>query len=286
MVTPVVGLQTTEAGGTDTFTVVLTSEPAANVDIALQSDTPTEGLPTPVSLQFTTANWDQPQTVTVTGQDDVVIDMDVIYNIQVLPANSTDPFYNGADGDDVEVTNLNDDFAVNTFTGPTSTGTGNATISFTGGGLQCTFESVNFVPVNSTAPSNPPQDFVFPHGLVDFTLTGCIPGSTVDITIEYPSRLFIHSVYFKFGSQTNGATPVFYEFPATLNGNTAQFSITDGGLGDDNLIADGTISDPSGPAVPVIETPTLNRWGLILMGLLMAGVVGLRVRRQSIKPAN
>lgn len=282
VVTPTAGLQTTEAGGTDTFTVVLTSEPASNVDIAVQSDTPTEGLPTPTSLQFTAGNWDQPQTVTVTGQDDAVIDMDMVYNIQVLPASSADPFYNGVDGDDVEVTNINDDFAVNTFTGPTPTGTGNATISFIGGGFQCTFESVSFVPVSITAPSNPPQDFVFPHGLVDFTLTGCIPGSTVDVTIEYPSRLFVHSVYFKFGNRANSTTPVFYEFPAILNGNTAQFSITDGGLGDDDLIADGIINDPSGPAVPVIETPTLNRWGLILMGLLMAGVVGLRTRRRTI----
>ena len=46
-VSPTSGLTTTEAGGTATFTVVLTSQPTANVTIALSSSDTTEGTVSP-----------------------------------------------------------------------------------------------------------------------------------------------------------------------------------------------------------------------------------------------
>ena len=50
-VTPIAGLTTTEAGGTATFTVVLTSQPTADVTIGLTSSDTTEGtVPTPPHL--------------------------------------------------------------------------------------------------------------------------------------------------------------------------------------------------------------------------------------------
>ena len=64
------GLATTEAGGTATFTVVLNTQPTADVTIALSSSDTTEGTVGPASLTFTTANWNVAQTVTVTGVDD------------------------------------------------------------------------------------------------------------------------------------------------------------------------------------------------------------------------
>ena len=42
-VTPTAGLMTTEAGGTATFTVVLNTQPTADVTIALSSSDTTEG---------------------------------------------------------------------------------------------------------------------------------------------------------------------------------------------------------------------------------------------------
>ena len=55
--TPTAGLATTEAGGTATFTVVLNTQPTADVTIALSSSDTTEGTVGPASLVFTTANW-------------------------------------------------------------------------------------------------------------------------------------------------------------------------------------------------------------------------------------
>ena len=80
-VTPTSGLVTTEAGGTATFTVVLTTQPTADVTIGLSSSDTTEGTVVPASLTFTTANWNVAQTVTVTGVDDALDDGDVAYTI-------------------------------------------------------------------------------------------------------------------------------------------------------------------------------------------------------------
>ena len=119
--TPTPGLTTTEAGGTATFTVVLNTQPTANVTIALSSSDTTEGTVSPASLTFTTANWNVAQTVTVTGVDDAVDDGNVAYTIVTAPATSTDPNYNGVNAADVAVTNTDNDAAgitVTPTTGP------------------------------------------------------------------------------------------------------------------------------------------------------------------------
>ena len=110
-VTPTAGLTTTEAGGTATFTVVLNTQPTADVTIALSSSDATEGTVAPASLTFTAANWNVAQTVTVTGVDDAVDDGDVAYTIVTAAATSADANYNGVDAADVAVTNTDNDAA-------------------------------------------------------------------------------------------------------------------------------------------------------------------------------
>ena len=99
---------TTEAGGTATFTLVLNSEPTANVVIALSSDNPSEGTVLPASLTFTTGNWNVNQTVTVTGVNDVA-DGNIDYNIVTAAATSDDDNYSGLNAADVSVTNSDND---------------------------------------------------------------------------------------------------------------------------------------------------------------------------------
>src|SRR5580765_2656730 len=110
-VTPVAGLTTTEAGGTATFTVVLKSQPTSDVVIPLASSDSTEGTVVIASLRFTPVNWDTPQTVTVRGADDHVVDGTIAYTVRTAPAVSTDPVYSGMDAADVAATNADDDVA-------------------------------------------------------------------------------------------------------------------------------------------------------------------------------
>src|SRR5205085_6416589 len=80
-VAPTAGLVTTEAGGTATFTVVLNTEPTADVVLNLASSNTAEGTVGPASLRFTPSNRNVQQTVTVTGVDDPSVDGDVAYTI-------------------------------------------------------------------------------------------------------------------------------------------------------------------------------------------------------------
>ncbi len=118
-VTPVSGLTTTEAGGSAGFTVVLMSQPLADVTVGISSGDPTEGTVNKSSLVFTVGNWNVPQTVTVTGVNDSLVDGNVVYSVVTAAATSTDPKYNGLNPSDVSVTNTDDDVPGITVT-PTS----------------------------------------------------------------------------------------------------------------------------------------------------------------------
>jgi hypothetical protein len=111
VVQPVAGLMTSESGGTAVFTIALNSEPTADVTVGLASDDLTEGTVAPASVTFTPANWNLPQSVTVTGVDDFVDDADVTFTIVTAPADSGDGAYHGMNVFDVSVTNQDDDTA-------------------------------------------------------------------------------------------------------------------------------------------------------------------------------
>jgi endonuclease/exonuclease/phosphatase family metal-dependent hydrolase len=110
-VLPISGLMTSEDGGDDTFDVVLSKQPASDVIIQLVSSDATEGTVNPSSLTFTSANWNTPQTATVTGQDDDEVDGDVAFTIQVTVGPASDSCYAGLDPADVSVTNQDNDLA-------------------------------------------------------------------------------------------------------------------------------------------------------------------------------
>jgi len=106
-----IDLDVTEAGGTATFTVVLNTQPIADVSIGLSSSDTSEGTVSPASLTFTTSNWSMAQSVTVTGVDDDVDDDDIAFSIITEPAVSADSNYIDLNASDVAVTNLDDDTA-------------------------------------------------------------------------------------------------------------------------------------------------------------------------------
>ncbi len=134
---------TTEAGGTATFSVTLSSEPTNNVTIALSSSDLSEGT-VPTSVIKTPANWNNNTLVTVTGADDAIIDGDVIYSIITGDVTSSDANYdalNGASVDDISVTNTDDDVVAISINNPNPINEGNSgttpvvfTVSIDGGG--------------------------------------------------------------------------------------------------------------------------------------------------------
>src|SRR5262249_8529555 len=108
---PTSGLVTTEAGGTATFTVVLTSQPTADVTIGLSSNDATEGTISPTSLTYIGTASCTERTDTATSVDALLNDGSVGDSIVTASATSTDPGYGGMNAADVSVTNADDDAA-------------------------------------------------------------------------------------------------------------------------------------------------------------------------------
>ena len=85
-------LRTALGGATDGFTVVLTSQPIADVTIALAG---TQVTATQSPLTFTPGNWNQVQTVTVTAVDDAIDETDPHGGQVAFAVSSADPAYQG-----------------------------------------------------------------------------------------------------------------------------------------------------------------------------------------------
>lgn len=109
VVTPVSGLTTSEMGGTATFSIVLATMPRSPVVVLISSSDVGEGTVSPSTVSFTSANWDAPQVVTVTGVDDIAADGMQAFTVITSAASSADPDYSLMPVDDVAVINIDDD---------------------------------------------------------------------------------------------------------------------------------------------------------------------------------
>lgn len=101
-----------ETGSTDAFEVALTARPQSNVVLNISSGDTTEATVSPNTVTFTPSNWDQPQAVTVTGIDDVLVDgsQTTSITVSVNDAASNNEFDNLAD-QVITVTTTDDDVA-------------------------------------------------------------------------------------------------------------------------------------------------------------------------------
>lgn len=171
--------------------------------------------------------------------------------------------------------------------GQTATGTGEAQLCLSGGGTGCSFTEVHFIPLEggplSPSPGTAPAGVSLQHGLVAFGIgESCEPGFTAHLTPTLPSALPPGTMYWNYGPMPDEPTPHWYTLPASVAGNVVSFSITDGGLGDQDLTADGSIRDPSGPGVPPgAGIPTLSPWSLAVLVSLSALLGSLLARRRA-----
>lgn len=101
--------EVTEGGATDSYTVVLDTQPAANVTVTL-SVPAAQLLANPTSLTFTPANWDMPQSVNVAAVDDAV-DEGLHLALVTHATSSSDPNYDALPVADVVVAITDNDAA-------------------------------------------------------------------------------------------------------------------------------------------------------------------------------
>jgi hypothetical protein len=96
------------------------------------------------------------------------------------------------------------------------------------------------------------KGFTFPHGFFSFDIIGIPAGATVTITITLPATMPVGTQYWKcIDGQWVNVTSLLGDNDGD---NVLTLTLTDGGLGDADGLADGTISDPGGPATRVTSS--------------------------------
>ncbi|HRP70608.1 MAG TPA: DUF1554 domain-containing protein, partial [Turneriella sp.] len=116
---------TSEAGGTQTIGISLTSKPTATVMLTISSSNTAEGqikrssgtcdtagsvAAGSCTLTFTDADYLTPKNIAVVGQNDNVVDTGTAYKLQIS-ASSADPLYTIAQFDAASITNTDNDTA-------------------------------------------------------------------------------------------------------------------------------------------------------------------------------
>jgi hypothetical protein len=153
--------------------------------------------------------------------------------------------------------------------------------------------------ITASATSRPaPQGLsdliTLPFGVTEVRLNHGTPGSSATLTIQYPAAIPDGAIYMKFGRRpfgefcrTNCNQPQWYELPTAQyqiapDRKSVTLTLIDGGIGDDDMFINGSISDPGGPAVVKAiagATPTPVPVGSPAMWLMMA--LGLLVLARS-----
>lgn len=106
---------------------------------------------------------------------------------------------------------------------------------------------------DSSYPGAPAEVLSFPIGLLSFSAEGVTPGGTVTVTLHLPPEIDVDS-YWKY-DEAAPESSAWYEFAldgetgAEFDGNRVLLHFVDGGRGDADGLANGSITDPGAPAL-------------------------------------
>lgn len=212
-------------------------------------------------MTFTTANWDQPQTVTVTGVDDTSddghIDLSVVATMNVLTA---DPLYGAMGPEQFAVTNLDDDA---TFTLPAPAAfcrvdgmaAVNVLVNNQGGAVGNPTASSNDQAVVGNGDITVQQVNATTFAVTIGTVDDNVPGTaTITVTVEDANFSYSGS----FPVTTLGITPVISQVGGDL---TTTAGVAYQWFYEGSFIANATIR-PTRPR----RTATTPYWWWMLMG--------------------
>jgi hypothetical protein len=102
-------------------------------------------------------------------------------------------------------------------------------------------------PFTGTPPVSPPSLYQLPHGVYSLTVEGIAPGASITIQVRLPSPAPVGTVWLKLIGGRWVALPV----GSDDGDNVITVTLTDGGQGDADGVANGVITDPGGPAIPL-----------------------------------
>jgi len=128
---------------------------------------------------------------------------------------------------------------------PTATGTGIAHFDAD----PSTLENLTPLGLGEVPPGMP--DYEYPHGFFSFDITGLEPGQTATVTITLPDPVPVGTKWVKWWIDEW----IIMDIGDDDGDNVITIELTDGGLGDNDLLVNGMIDDPGAPGFPKSGTP-------------------------------
>jgi len=170
--------------------------------------------------------------------------------------------------------------------GGSSSGGTPVTLSSPGGAvtLSASAGTLGNASVVST-PSGAPTGVSAPLGWYVFNITGLTPGASANVTFTLPSN------YTATGYEKCDAAGTCTQLPAgnvSIKGNQMTVTLVDGGVGDADGVANGTISDPGAPIATLNPAPAPAKGGgggaadLLTIAALAAAWAGIRRARRRV----
>jgi hypothetical protein len=101
------------------------------------------------------------------------------------------------------------------------------------------------------------------YGFFSFEITGISSGESVNIPLAFPENVPAGTEYWKYGPTTDDNTHHWYQIPVSDDDGDRiiVITLTDGGIGDDDLTENGVIVDDGGPSLPISKKGDLNSDG-------------------------
>ena len=178
--------------GTDgTYTVVLTSQPSGNVTVTMDTNlaaTDLSATPTPTELTFTTSNWSQPQTVTVSA----AVDADAVDDAAITLEHSVSGGdYGGVTISSVTVTIIDQTIPTLSVTGGSEQEGASVDFLVTLSAESSKEVTVGYATADGTATS--PSDYTAASGSLTFAAgetSKTVSVATIDDTLHEPTETF------------------------------------------------------------------------------------------------
>ena len=100
------------------------------------------------------------------------------------------------------------------------------------------------------ASPTPPAGVTFPYGMFSFDIVNLVPGTGATVTLTLPAP--VNEVW-KLQHDAWILLP-----GAAFAGNQVTYTVVDGGLGDADGVANGTIVDPAAPGIGIVPGGTFT----------------------------